>query len=64
MESRIELWAKLMDESEQFLLAGFREKTNNPDAAADAYRHWYAQQMQDHDRTMEHLLAELAIPND
>jgi hypothetical protein len=59
MEQRVEYWAKLMDESEQFLLAGLRNKIGPNESLNDAHRKWYQAQMEEHDRTMAHLISEL-----
>jgi hypothetical protein len=59
MEQRIEVWAQLADESEQFLRAGLRNRIGPDGDLMEAYRQWYARRMADHDQTMEHFLAEL-----
>ncbi|HEY2882714.1 MAG TPA: hypothetical protein VGJ15_09780 [Pirellulales bacterium] len=59
MEKRIELWAELVDESEQFLLAGLERKLAPGESLSDAYRKWCEARMDEHDRTMAHLILEL-----
>jgi hypothetical protein len=58
-EKRIELWLQLVDASEQFLLAGLRQKVGENGDVRAAYRAWYARRMEEHDRTMAHMLSEL-----
>ncbi len=59
MAKRIELWAELSDEGEQFLWAGLRRRVGPNGDVNEAYRQWYARRMEEHDRTMEHFLTEL-----
>ena len=59
MEKRIELWAQLADEGEQFLWAGLRHKVGDRGNVVEAYRQWYARRMEEHDHAMEHFLSEL-----
>lgn len=59
MADRIACWATMTDEAEQILRAGLRNRIG-PDGDVDrAFEQWYARRMEDHDRTMEHMLAEL-----
>ena len=59
VEKRIELWVQLMDAGEQFLLAGLRQQIGEAGDLKQAYRAWYSRRMEEHDRTMLHMLAEL-----
>ena len=59
VEKRIELWLQLVDVSEQFVLAGLRKRIGKDGDLRAAYRDWYHRRMDDHDRTMAHMLAEL-----
>lgn len=55
----VAMWLDLMDACEQLVLAGLRwEIGPNGDLRA-AYRRWYAEQMEEHDRMIFHLAAEL-----
>ena len=57
-EQRIRLWLDLMDTCEQFLLAGLRRKVGSEEELRAAYRKWYAEQMEEHDRMMLHIMEE------
>jgi hypothetical protein len=59
MAKRIEMWAQMMDEAEQFLMAGFRSRVGATGDCVQAYRQWYDRRMEDHDRTMQHFVTEL-----
>lgn len=59
MEKRIACWAKMVDESEAFVLAGLRHRIGHDGNLNEAYRKWYARRMDEHDRTMSHFLSEL-----
>src|SRR5437016_2273391 len=48
----VALWADLLDASEQFLLAGLARQVGPGGDIQGAYRRWYAQQMEEHDRAM------------
>jgi hypothetical protein len=54
----IAMWADLMNACEQFLLAGLRREIGPDGDLQAAYRKWYAEQMEEHDRTMLHMMAE------
>ena len=49
------LWADLIDANEELLLAGLSQEIGPDGDLREAYRCWYAQQMEDHDRAMRHL---------
>jgi hypothetical protein len=53
-------WADLMNACEQFLLAGLRRKVGPDGDVIAAHREWYAQQMEEHDAMMLHMLREFA----
>jgi hypothetical protein len=57
-DRRIELWAEWLDTCDAFLLAGLRRKVGPGGDLQAAYREWYAEQMEEHDRTMLHLIQE------
>jgi len=50
LEKRIELWAKLVDESEAMLVAGLRARIGAEGDLQAAYRQWYSRRMEEHDR--------------
>jgi hypothetical protein len=58
-EQGIALWMDLMGRCELFLLGGFQRRLGPEGDIQGAYREWYAEQMEEHDRTMIHLLKEL-----
>ena len=49
-------WLDLMATCEHFLLAGLRREIGPGGDLMAAYRHWYAEQMEEHDRVMLHLM--------
>jgi len=55
----IALWADLYDACEQFLLAGLRREIGPEGDLRAAYRRWYAEAMEEHDRTVLHMMQEL-----
>jgi hypothetical protein len=55
---RIQLWVDLMDACEEMLLAGLRQKVGPHGDVQAAYRQWYAEQMEEHDRVMQHMVDE------
>jgi hypothetical protein len=63
-EQRIALWVDWMDTCEQFLLAGLRRKVGPQGDVTAAYRRWYAEQMEEHDRTIRHMLERLTRTGD
>ena len=48
----IAMWVDLMNACEQFLLAGLRREIGPDGDLKAAYRAWYAEQMEEHDRTV------------
>ena len=58
-EQRVALWADLVDAGEALLLAGLRREIGPNGDIREAYRRWYAQQMEEHDRWMRHLAENL-----
>lgn len=48
----IAAWMDLMDAAEQFLLAGLRRAIGPDGDLKAAYRRWYAEQMEEHDRAL------------
>lgn len=55
----VAMWLDLMDACEQFLLAGLRREIGPDGDLRAAYQKWYAEQMEEHDRTMAHMMAEI-----
>jgi hypothetical protein len=58
-DQRVALWADLLDANEALLLAGFRHQIGPAGDLREAYRCWYAQQMEEHDRSMRQLAENL-----
>ena len=52
----IAMWVDLMNACEQFLLAGLRREIGPDGDLKAAYRKWYAEQMEEHDQMMWHLM--------
>ena len=57
-EQCIAAWLDLMDACDQFLLAGLRREIGPDGDLKAAYRKWYAEQMEEHDRMMLHMMEE------
>ncbi len=55
----VALWADVVDAGEALLLAGLRRQVGPNGDIRDAYRRWYAQQMDEHDRWMRRLAENL-----
>ena len=49
------MWVDLMDACEQFLLAGLRREIGPDGDLKAAYRKWYAEQMEEHDRMIRRM---------
>ena len=58
-EQCIAMWVDLMNACEQFVLAGLRREIGPDGDLRAAYRRWYAEQMEEHDRMIMHLAEEL-----
>jgi hypothetical protein len=58
-EQRVALWVDLMDTAEELLLAGLRREVGPKGDVREAYRRWYAEQMEEHDRAMRRTAANL-----
>lgn len=52
----IAMWMDLVDACEQFLLAGLRRQIGPDGDLNAAYRRWYAEQMEEHDRVMQRMV--------
>lgn len=52
----IQMWLDLMDACDQLLLAGLRREIGPEGDLQAAYRRWYAEQMEEHDRTMQRMV--------
>jgi hypothetical protein len=57
-EQHIAAWLDLMTACEEMLLAGLRREVGPKGDVMAAYRHWYAEQMEDHARMLEHMCRE------
>jgi hypothetical protein len=55
----ISMWADLYDTCEQFLLARLREEVGAGGDVRAAYQKWYDAKMNEHDRTVQHMIDEL-----
>jgi hypothetical protein len=60
MEIRAKIWLDLLDVSEQFLLAGLRREIGPEGDLKAAYRKWYKEQMEEHDKMMYHMMEEFS----
>lgn len=60
---RIQLWAEALDASEALLLAGLRRQIGPDGDLRAAYREWYRQYLEEHDRTIARMLEKLAESN-
>jgi ferric-dicitrate binding protein FerR (iron transport regulator) len=58
-ERAAELWVEMIDAGEALLLSGFATRFG-ADQAEEHFRAWGQQQLVEHDRRLEHLLAELS----
>jgi hypothetical protein len=58
-DQRVALWADLLDANEALLLAGLRHQIGPAGDLREAYRSWYAQQMEERDRSMRRLAENL-----
>lgn len=58
---RFTLWFDLMDASEQILLAGLSHQIGPQGNLQEAYRQWYLNEMEDHDRNMQRLAESLFL---
>ena len=57
-EQCIAMWVDLMNACDQFLLAGLRREIGPDGDLKAAHRKWYAEQMEEHDRAMAHMVEE------
>lgn len=55
-EQCIAAWVDLMHTCEQFLLAGLRREIGPDGDLRAAYRRWYAEQMEEHDRMVRRMV--------
>lgn len=55
-DQRIAIWLDLLRTGHKLLLAGFRREVGPDGDVQEAYRQWYAQQMDEHDRTVARML--------
>lgn len=53
------LWSDLTDAGEELLLAGLSREIGPDGDLRDAYRRWYAKQMEEHDRAMQKMAERL-----
>ena len=59
-EQRIALWVDVMKACDAFLFAGLRREVGPDGDVYAAYRRWHAEQMEEHDRTMQHMVENMA----
>jgi hypothetical protein len=52
-------WREFADASHQFLIAGLKLSCDTQEKVRDAYRQWYAREMEEHDRTIEQMILRL-----
>ena len=55
-EECIALWVDLMNACEQFVLTGLRREIGPEGDLRAAYRRWYAEQMEEHDRDILYMM--------
>jgi len=55
-EERAAAWLDMLDTGYKLVVAGLRQKCHSDDELRAAYRSWYAEQMADHDHTLERML--------
>jgi hypothetical protein len=58
-QQRFALWADVVDAGEALLLAGLRREVGPDGDVREAYRRWYEQRMEERDRAMRQLAANL-----
>jgi len=56
----VAMWVDLMNACEQFLLAGLRREIGPQGDLRAAYRQWYAERMEEHDRMIRQLARRLS----
>jgi hypothetical protein len=59
-EQDIRMWLDLMGTCEKLVLAGLRREIGPEGDLKAAYRRWYAEQMEEHERTLLHMMAKFA----
>ena len=57
-EQCIRAWIDIMHTCDQFLLARLRREIGPDGDLREAYRRWYATQMEEHDRMILHMMEE------
>ena len=57
-QQRIAIWVDVCNACEQFLLAGLRREIGPEGDLKEAYRAWYREHMEEHDRTVHHMMEE------
>ncbi|WP_442483737.1 hypothetical protein [Aeoliella sp. SH292] len=60
VEKRVELWYELLDEADALVKSGLRHRIGPDGDLQQAYREWYARQMQQHDQEQFAMLRRLA----
>lgn len=58
LEQRIRVWLDLLDANEELLLAGLQREIGPDGDLKAAYRRWYAEHMEEHERMLIHLMEE------
>ena len=59
-QQRIAIWLDLLGTGHKLLLAGFRREVGPDGDVRHAYRRWYTQQMEEHDRMIERMLERMS----
>ena len=62
-DQRIAIWLDMLRTGHKLLLAGFRREVGLDGDVHDAYRKWYAQQMDEHDQTVARMLERMKRTN-
>jgi hypothetical protein len=60
LDTKLKLWAELVDGCEELLIAGLRERVGPHGDWQAAYREWYARKMDDHERAQIQFLENLS----
>jgi len=58
-DQRLAVWVDLLETGEALLLAGLRLKAGPGGTIREAYRRWWAQQGEDHDRALRRMAENL-----
>jgi len=58
-KDKVALWAQMVDEGDQLVLAGLRRRIGPNGDLAKAFHEWLDRRDADHDRAIEHMITEL-----